>query len=469
MNHIIVTVAKYLNLLFVILYTLKCFSYFTAKNKKKRNSNLNKQIFYIFAMHFLCHVCLYINTEKAYIIYYYLIEISIAIFYIVLFHFAYKHASRLITNNIVFLMLVGYTMLTRLNTQRAIKQFILATAALFICSFIPFIMGKLKDMHKWNMRYAVLGLLLLISVFVPGLGYEAWGSRNWIHIGSLTLQPMEFVKILFILFVASALVKAETMKDIVINSGFAVLFMGVLAIEKDFGAIAIFFVTYVLMVYLATGRMIFMLGGFSLAIIAVIIGYLLFKDSLFSHIMVRVEAWKDPFRYYETGGYQVSQSLFAIGTGGFVGSGLGNGMPSIIPAVENDFIFSAICEELGLVFGLALILIYVSQFIAIVNIAMKCKKPFYKYVTFGIAITYIVQTFLNIGGVIKFIPSTGVTLPLVSYGVSSVFSTLILMNMVQYTYILVSREAEEIEKEREDIIKRAAEPCRDFESGTAGI
>ena len=182
MNHIIVTVAKYLNLLFVILYTLKCFSYFTAKNKKKRNSNLNKQIFYIFAMHFLCHVCLYINTEKAYIIYYYLIEISIAIFYIVLFHFAYKHASRLITNNIVFLMLVGYTMLTRLNMQRAIKQFILATAALFICSFIPFIMGKLKDMHKWNMRYAVLGLLLLISVFVPGLGYEAWGSRNWIHI-----------------------------------------------------------------------------------------------------------------------------------------------------------------------------------------------------------------------------------------------------------------------------------------------
>ena len=96
-------------------------------------------------------------------------------------------------------------------------------------------------------------------------------------------------------------------------------------------------------------------------------------------------------------------------------------------------------------------------------------KPFNKYVTFGIAITYIIQTFLNIGGVIKFIPSTGVTLPLISYGVSSVFSTLILMNMVQYTYILVSREAEEIEKEREDIVKRAAEPVGDIESGTAGV
>lgn len=469
MNHIIVTVAKYLNLLFVILYTLKCFSYFTAKNKKKRNSNLNKQIFYIFAMHFLCHVCLYINTEKTYIIYYYLIEISIAIFYIVLFHFAYKHASRLITNNVVFLMLVGYTMLTRLNTKLAVKQFILATAALFICSFIPFIMGKLKEMYKWDKQYAIVGLVLLITVFVPGLGYEAWGSRNWIHIGSLTLQPMEFVKIIFILFVASALVKAETMKDIMINAGIAVLFMGVLAIEKDFGAIAIFFVTYVLMVYLATGRSIFMFGGFSLAIIAVILGYVLFKNSLFEHIMVRVEAWKNPFKFYETGGYQVCQSLFAIGTGGFVGSGLGNGMPTTIPVAESDFIYSAICEELGLIFGLALILIYVSQFIAIVNIAMKCKKPFNKYVTFGIAITYIIQTFLNIGGVIKFIPSTGVTLPLISYGVSSVFSILILMNMVQYTYILVSREAEEIEKEREDIVKRAAEPVGDIESGTAGV
>jgi peptidoglycan glycosyltransferase len=123
-------------------------------------------------------------------------------------------------------------------------------------------------------------------------------------------------------------------------------------------------------------------------------------------------------------------------------------MPYLIPVAESDFIFSAICEELGVLFGLALILIFVSTFIAITNIAMKCKRPFFKYVAFGIAVCLIFQVLLNIGGVTKFIPSTGVTLPLVSYGVSSVFSTLIMFAIVQYTYILVNKEAEKIEKEK---------------------
>ena len=183
------------------------------------------------------------------------------------------------------------------------------------------------------------------------------------------------------------------------------------------------------------------------------LGYMLFKDTLFSHIVVRVHAWQDPFLYQQSEGYQVCESLFAIGTGGFAGTGLGNGMPYLIPVAESDFIFSAICEELGVVFGLALILIYLSSFIAIQNIAMKCKQPFFKYVTFGIAISYIFQVFLNIGGATKFIPSTGVTLPLISYGVSSVFSTLIMFSIVQYTYILVSDEADEVEKEKRRIAK----------------
>ena len=161
--------------------------------------------------------------------------------------------------------------------------------------------------------------------------------------------------------------------------------------------------------------------------------------------------WKDPWAYRETGGYQLSESLFAIGTGGFTGLGLGKGMPYYIPVNESDFIFSAICEELGVIFGLCLILIYVSGFIAMANIAMKCKNPFYKYMTFGFAISYIIQVFLNIGGVTKFIPSTGVTLPLVSYGISSVFSTLIMFSMVQFVYILVGKEGETIEAEEREL------------------
>ena len=265
---------------------------------------------------------------------------------------------------------------------------------------------------------------------------------------------MEFVKIIFIFFVASSLVKVNTLKELIINAAIAAMFMLILVAEKDFGAVLLFYISYFMMVYLSTSRPVFVFLGIGLLVMACLAGYVLFKDSLFAHIMVRITAWRDPFGNIETSGYQLSESLFAIGTGGFAGSGLGKGMPYIIPVAESDFVFSAICEELGVIFGLALILIYLSSFIAMQNIAMKCKVPFYKYVTFGLAIIYIFQVFLNIGGVTKFIPSTGVTLPLISYGISSVFSTLIMFSIVQYTYILVSEEADSFEREKERIERK---------------
>lgn len=227
--------------------------------------------------------------------------------------------------------------------------------------------------------------------------------------------------------------------------------MGVLVLEKDLGAAVIFYITYVCMVYLATSRPIFLVGGLSLGVGAVMGGYLLFKDSLFRHVMVRVEAWKDPFQYIDTGGYQVSQSLFAMGTGGYMGSGLTMGKADTIPVSESDFIFSAICEELGVIFGLALIMVFVSAFISFANVAMKCKNPFYKYVAFGFGTIFVIQSLLNLGGVTKFIPSTGVTLPLVSYGVSSVMSTLIIFGVVQGVCVISDKEAIKNEKEKERI------------------
>ncbi len=446
MINLITVGSKYMILVFMALYTIKCFSYFTKK-PDKRKWNLNLQVFDIFAIHFLCHLTLYLNTKDKTVLAYYPIELLIAILYIVLFHAVYPKASRLIINNITFLMLIGYTMLTRLDHGLAVRQFILATVCLFLASFIPFIMGKLKNMRNWTILYGVVGLITLLTVFIPHVGMSIYGSRNWIQIAGISLQPMEFVKILFVLFVASGLVKAATLKDVVINAVIAAAFMAVLAVEKDFGAIAIFYIAYITMVYLATSRPVFMILGIVLVVGAVVVGYILFKDTLFSHISVRVEAWRDPWKYQSTGGYQICESLFAIGTGGFTGMGLGKGMPYYIPVNESDFIFSAICEEMGAIFGLCLILIYVSGFIAMANIAMKCKQPFFKYMTFGFAISYIVQVFLNIGGVTKFIPSTGVTLPLVSYGISSMFSTLIMFSMVQFVYILVAKEGETLEEE----------------------
>ena len=156
--------------------------------------------------------------------------------------------------------------------------------------------------------------------------------------------------------------------------------------------------------------------------------------------------WKDPFASYSNGGYQVAQSLFAIGTGSWFGMGLFQGSPDMIPVAETDFIFSAIAEELGVIFALCLVLICVSCYVMFLNIAMEIRDRFYKLVALGLGTCYIFQVFLTIGGVTKFIPSTGVTLPLVSYGGSSLLSTMIMFGIIQGLYIL--REDEEELRER---------------------
>lgn len=169
---------------------------------------------------------------------------------------------------------------------------------------------------------------------------------------------------------------------------------------------------------------------------------------LFNHVRVRVLVWKNPFTVYNEGGYQVAQSLMAIGTGSWFGMGLFQGAADQIPVAESDFIFSAIAEEMGLIFALGLILVCVSVYMMFLNIAMQLRDSFYKLVALGLGTCYIFQTFLTIGGVTKFIPSTGVTLPLVSYGGTSVLSTIIMFAIIQGLYVLREDEEEDIERKK---------------------
>ena len=199
------------------------------------------------------------------------------------------------------------------------------------------------------------------------------------------------------------------------------------------------------MLYVATQQPLYAVAGVGAGSFAAVIGY-----KLFAHIKVRVAAWKDPFATYSDGGYQVAQSLFAIGTGSWFGMGLCQGSPDLIPVAETDFIFSAIAEELGGIFALCLILVCVSCYVMFLNIAMEIRNRFYKLIALGLGTCYIFQVFLTIGGVTKFIPSTGVTLPLVSYGGSSMLSTMIMFGIIQGLYIIREDEEEEIiEKKRE--------------------
>lgn len=199
------------------------------------------------------------------------------------------------------------------------------------------------------------------------------------------------------------------------------------------------------MLYVATREYLYLTGGLLSGTIAALIGY-----KLFSHVRVRVIAWKDPFQVIEKEGYQISQSLFAIGTGSWFGMGLYQGIPDTIPVVDQDFIFSAIVEEMGAIFGICLILICMSLFIMFINIAMQAKDSFYRLVALGLSLMYGFQVFLTIGGVTKFIPLTGVTLPLVSYGGSSVLSSLIIFAIIQGLYILKQDEDDKVEKIKSD-------------------
>lgn len=448
---VICEISKYLTILFMLLYTIACFSIMGTKDEQKKKTKLNLQVFYMFMIHGLSFLVLYLRFDEPKIIVFYLIEILIMIFYMIIYHVIYTNASRLLTNNCIFLLLIGSVMLTRLAFSLATRQFILSSAGLLITAFMPAVLLRIKNLKNHGVWFGVAGLFLLITVFIPGLGYSIYGARNWIKIGALSLQPMEFVKILFVFFVASMLYKVNTLGGLVVNAAISAAFMGILVLEKDLGAAVIFYVTYVCMVYIATSRISLLIGGFGLGIGAVCGMYVLFKDGFLSHVAVRIEAWKDPFEYIDTGGYQVSQSLFALGTGGYAGSGLGAGQADTIPVSESDFIFSAICEEMGVIFGLALILVFLSIFISFINESMRSKNPFYKYIAYGFATIFIIQTLLNIGGVTKFIPSTGVTLPLISYGVSSVLSTLIMFAVIQTICMISNNEVTKYEKEIERI------------------
>ena len=197
------------------------------------------------------------------------------------------------------------------------------------------------------------------------------------------------------------------------------------------------------MVYVASRNFLYVIAGALGGSVAAYISY-----KVFTHVQVRVQAFKDPWSVIDSAGFQITQSLFAISSGGWFGLGLYKGKPEDIPFVEADFIFSAIAEELGIIFAICLILICVSCFIMFMNIAVRLKDKFYQLTAFGLGVTYIFQVFLTVGGGTKFIPLTGVTLPLISYGGSSVLTTLIMFAIIEGLYIIKQEEKEQLDKVR---------------------
>ena len=387
-------------------------------------------------------VVMYLKKDDPKILTLYAASAGFLLAVILLYRILYPKVSKLIVNNMCMLLCIGMIMLTRLEEENAIKQLIFAAVGVVIGLVVPVVIRKLDRLKDWGYMYAGAGILALVLVAV--LAEVSGGAKLGFTIAGFGIQPSEFVKILFVFFVAANLNRSLEFKNIVITTALAAAHVLILVLSTDLGTALILFVVYLVMLYTATRQPLYVAAGLGGGSVAAVLAY-----HLFAHIQVRVAAWKDPFATYSDGGYQVAQSLFAIGTGSWFGMGLFQGLPDEIPVADTDFIFAAISEEMGLILSLCLILVCVSCYVMFLNIALALRNQFYKLVALGLGTCYIFQVFLNIGGVTKFIPSTGVTLPLVSYGGSSILSTMIMFGIIQGLYILREDEEENLERKRE--------------------
>lgn len=393
-------------------------------------------------IHFMAFAGMYFKIGENKILIFYLAQVLILIAIILLYGKLYPKVSRLIVNNMCMLLTIGFIMITRLSYDKAVKQSIIVAGAVLVSLLVPVVIRKVKELSSLRVLYAMIGIVALAAVVV--VGQVSGGAKLGFTIAGFGIQPSEFVKIIFVFFVAASFYRSASFKNVVSTTIVAAFHVLILVISKDLGAALIIFMVYLVMLYVATQQPLYAVAGLGAGSIAAVAAY-----HLFSHVKVRVNVWRDPFAVYHKGGYQVAQSLFAIGTGSWFGTGLFQGKADAIPVADEDFIFSAIAEEMGLIFALCMIMICVSCYVMFLNIAMQLHNRFYKLVALGLGTSYIFQTFLNIGGVTKFIPSTGVTLPLVSYGGSSVLSILIMFAIIQGLYILKEDEDEDIERKRQ--------------------
>lgn len=288
----------------------------------------------------------------------------------------------------------------------------------------------------------VLCLLALLAPWVPGLGKWDNGARNWVHIGPLSGQPSEFMKPVLIVILAAGFSNRPRFVRCLVPICFAAACCGVLLTQRDLGALLLYFLTTVLMYYVASSNALLCLAGLGMGAGAAVIAY-----QTMPYVQERVAIWKNPWSDPLDSGYQVVRALIAIGSGGLFGMGLGLGMPTNVPLYDSDFVFTSIAEEFGLIFSLGLMAVYVLIIMRGLIVAMNARTSFHSLLAFGLVSMLGLQALLIIGGNTKLLPLTGVTLPLVSYGGSSLVSTFFSIGMLLgISSMNAEDEARDIEK-----------------------
>lgn len=441
-------ISKYVITLLLLLYTAEAFFAFRYKSEKKRKGLYIRQIVLMFAMQIACFIQILARTGKAAYLFFFLFQIIVFASVIMLFYVIYPDGNRLIINNSCILLMIGMIILTRLSYDKAVKQFFIIAVSFIIGFFVPELIFRFNFLKKFTYVYAAVGILMIGIVLILGAAIN--GSKISYTFAGITFQPSEFVKIVFLFYMAAALYKAESLVELIIASVIAAAHVIILVLSKDLGSALIFFVIYLALIYISTENIGYLTIGLGFATLASAMAY-----KLFPHIQVRVQAFLDPFTDIEKTGYQLSQSLFGISSGCWFGLGLYGGSPSSIPYVEQDFIFSAIAEELGVIFAVLMALVCVSTFIMLMREGYFIRDKFYRLLITGIGVAYIFQTFLTIGGGAKFIPLTGVTLPLVSYGGTSVLVTIVMMMIAEGICMIRTDEREKMAERRRNRRLRA--------------
>ncbi len=327
------------------------------------------------------------------------------------------------------LITIGVLLLCRLNLEFGIKQIIWVAlgGVVFFASYLIYYYVRFWD--KLWIFYAVMGTGLFLATLIFGTTVN--GSRNWITFGGFSFQPSEITKILFIMFLACYYSGAweKPLGKVTPKWGTLMvtyLFIGFLVLQRDWGTILVLFAIYLFMIYVYEKTHGFLLMNLGAASLVAVLGY-----HFLYHIQVRVSTWMDPWSDISNKGYQITQSLFAIASGNYFGRGLGNGSPGYIPEVHSDFIFAAVCEEMGVFGGAAIILLFFLIAYRCFKIAITATDPYDKAVCLGLTLMFAIQTFIIVGGVIKMIPLTGITLPFVSYGGTSIVVNFISLGIIQ--------------------------------------
>jgi cell division protein FtsW (lipid II flippase) len=423
-----VSLSRYVFIILSIAFLISCIQL----NYADSNNNIDKQMYYykwqrilILIGHFIGFIILLVNNNTISCL---LLYIEQVIFFITVWFILkkfYSNTSVLLWNISLYLLSISFIILARLDFNIGIRQFKLSVVGYCLALIIPFIFKKINFLNKLNVVYILLAFILLLIT-----NDTINGAKNWFKIGSFSFQPSELVKILFVFFLAGIIPKYKSLNGIIITGGITGFLMLLLVLQKDLGTTLIFYIIYLCIIYIYTNKATYFFGGLGVGSICSLIAY-----KLFYHVQVRVEAWVNPFRDVNDKGFQIAHSLFAIGAGDWLGMGLYNGMPQKIPAVITDCIFAAISEEFGNVFSIILIILITLFIIDILNFSKTIKNDFYFLILVGLGLTIGFQAFLIIGGVTKLIPLTGVTLPFVSYGGTSIYVCCIMLGIIQGIYL----------------------------------